>query len=165
MARAYASPAAAQGFGVGGLLPLRGFVTGDTCGSDFAAHDSALLRRIAGTVAIMLYEMELHPDGSFECLTFVGLDTFIGPVPDGVSPEDAYDAAVHPEDREVYDAAMGGDELWQGEPVEMEYRLLDPDGGVRWVLDRMKPERQLDSGSLLISEIVVDISKRKRVEV
>jgi diguanylate cyclase (GGDEF)-like protein/PAS domain S-box-containing protein len=131
---------------------------------DFAFHDygSELLQRIAGTVAIMLYEMELRPDGSFECLTFVGLETLIGPVPEGVSSEDAYDAAVHPDDREVYDGAMDG--LWEREPVEVEYRLTGSDGAVRWVLDRMRPERELAGGRLLVSGVVADISERKRVE-
>jgi hypothetical protein len=41
----------------------------------FSDYGSELLQRIADTVAIMLYEMELRPDGSFECLTFVGLET------------------------------------------------------------------------------------------
>jgi diguanylate cyclase (GGDEF)-like protein/PAS domain S-box-containing protein len=139
-------------------------VAGDTYGPALDGHDSALLQRIAGTVAIMLYEMELRPDGSFECLAFVGLESFIGPVAEGVSPEDAYDAAVHPEDREMYDALMTGTALWQGEPVEVEYRLLGSDGEVRWVLDRMKPERQLEGGRMLVSGVVADISTRKRVE-
>src|SRR5438132_845527 len=110
----------------------------------------------------MLYEMELRPDGSFECLTFVGLETLIGPVPNGMSSEEAYDAAVHPEDREVYDRATDG--LWRKEPVEVEYRLLGADGEVRWVLDRMRPERQQEDGSLLVSGVVADISSRKQIE-
>jgi diguanylate cyclase (GGDEF)-like protein/PAS domain S-box-containing protein len=149
---------------VGGLLPIPSFVASGTFGPEFDAHDSALLQRIAGTVAIMLYEMELRPDASFECLAFVGLETFIGPVAEGVSPEDAYDSAVHPDDREVYDAALNGSELWKGEPLEIEYRLFGSDGEVRWVLDRMQPERRLEDGSLLVSGVVADISKRKRVE-
>jgi hypothetical protein len=36
-------------------------------GDDFEAYGSELLQRIAGTVAIMLYEMRLWPDGRFEC--------------------------------------------------------------------------------------------------
>jgi diguanylate cyclase (GGDEF)-like protein/PAS domain S-box-containing protein len=145
-------------------LPIWGFVAGDTFRPEFDAHNSALLQRIAGTVAIMLYEMELRPEGSFECLAFVGLETLIGPVADGVSPEDAYDAAVHPEDRDMYDALMTESGLWHGEPVEVEYRLLGPDGEVRWVLDRMKPERQLEDGGMIVSGVVADISKRKLVE-
>jgi diguanylate cyclase (GGDEF)-like protein/PAS domain S-box-containing protein len=137
-------------------------VAAETFDFAFNEYRSELLQRIAGTVAIMLYEMELRPDGSFECLTFVGLETLIGPVPEGMSSEEAYDAAVHPEDRELYDGATEG--LWQREPVEVEYRLRDSRGEVRWVLDRMRPEREREDGSLLVSGVVADISERKRVE-
>ena len=137
-------------------------MTTHTSGPEFDAYGAELLRRIAGTVAIMLYEMELRPDGSYECLTFVGLETLIGPVPEGMSSEEAYDAAVHPEDREIYDEAVEG--LWQGEPLEVEYRLIGPGADVCWVLDRMRPERRLEDGSLLVSGVVADISERKRIE-
>ncbi len=133
-----------------------------TSGPDLDTYGAQLLQRIAGTVAIMLYEMELRPDGSFECLTFVGLETLIGPVPKGMSSEEAYEAAVHPEDREVYDGAVEG--LWHGDPLEVEYRLVNADGELRWVLDRMRPERRYEDGTLLVSGVVADISERKRVE-
>ena len=129
---------------------------------DFEAYGSELLQRIAGTVAIMLYEMRLWPDGRFECLTFVGLETLIGSVPDGVSPEEAYEAAVHPEDREAYDAAVVA--LGQGEPVEVEYRLIGGDRQTRWVLDRMRPESSIEDGCVLVGGVVADITKRKQVE-
>ena len=129
---------------------------------DFEAYGSELLRRIAGTVAIMLYEMKLWPDGHFECLTFVGLETLIGPVPEGVSAEEAYEAAVHAEDREAYDAAVLA--LGRGEPVEVEYRLIGGDGQTRWVLDRMRPESSADDGCLLVDGVVADVTDRKRVE-
>ena len=128
----------------------------------FNEYGSELLQRIAGTVAIMLYDMELRPDGSFECLTFVGLETLIGPVPDGMTSEEAYEAAVHPDDRELYDGATAG--LWERESVEIEYRLVDASGEVRWVLDRMRPEREQEDGSLRVGGVVADISERKRVE-
>jgi diguanylate cyclase (GGDEF)-like protein/PAS domain S-box-containing protein len=129
---------------------------------DLEAYGSELLRRIAGTVAVMLYEMKLWPDGRFECLTFVGLETLIGPVPEGLSPEEAYEAAVHPEDREAYDG--GVEALGRGEPVEIEYRLIGSDGRQRWVLDRMRPERTTDDGCLLVGGVVADITERKRIE-
>jgi diguanylate cyclase (GGDEF)-like protein/PAS domain S-box-containing protein len=137
-------------------------VAAETTGFAFREYGSELLQRIAGTVAIMLYEMELRSDGSFECLTFVGLETLIGSVPEDMSSEEAYDAAVHPEDRELYDHATEG--LWERESVEVEYRLIDSSGDVRWVLDRMRPEREQADGSLLVSGVVADISERKRVE-
>jgi diguanylate cyclase (GGDEF)-like protein len=69
---------------------------------------------------------------------------------------------VHPEDREVYDDAL--ERLWQGEPLEVEYRLFGTDGQELWVLDRMRPERRAEDGSLIVSGVVADVSERKRVE-
>ena len=131
-------------------------------GRDLEVYGSELLQRIAGTVAIMLYEMKLMPDGSFECLTFVGLETLLGPVPAGVDLEAAYDAAVHPEDREAYDAALVT--LGRGEPTEVEYRLIGCDGQTRWVLDRMRPEGSVEDGCMLVGGVVADITARKRIE-
>ena len=139
-----------------------GLVGTAASGSEFEAYGSELLQRIAGTVAIMLYEMKLWPDGRYECLTFVGLETLIGPVPGGVSPEEAYEAAVHPEDREAYEAAVVA--LGRGEPVEVEYRLVGRDGQVRWVLDRMRCGSAAEDGCLLVDGVVADITDRKRAE-
>ncbi len=144
------------------LAADRGLVRTAASGPDFEAYGSELLQRIAGTVAIMLYEMKLWPDGHWECLAFVGLETLIGPLPEGFSPEEAYEAAVHPEDRDAYEAAMVA--LGRGEPVEVEYRLVGCDGQVRWVLDRMRPERPSEGGCLLVDGVVADITDRKRVE-
>ncbi len=129
---------------------------------DLDAYGSELLQRIAGTVAIMLYEMKIWPDGTLECLTFVGLEALIGPVPEGMTADGAYDAAVHPDDREAYDAT--GEALARGESVEIEYRLLGHDGQTRWVLDRMRPEGAAEDGSLLVDGVVADITARKRIE-
>ena len=92
----------------------------------------------------MLYEMKIWPDGTLECLTFVGLEALIGPVPEGMTPDEAYDAAVHPDDRDAYDAT--GEALARGESVEIEYRLIGSDGQTRWVLDRMRPEGASEDG-------------------
>ncbi len=101
-----------------------------------------LLGRITGTLAIVPYEMELFPDGSFQCLEFTGLASVLGPLPAGSSPEQAYDSAVHPEDRQRYDAVC--EALNRGEAAEVEYRLVGYDGRTRWVLDRMQPRRTDD---------------------
>jgi diguanylate cyclase (GGDEF)-like protein/PAS domain S-box-containing protein len=117
-----------------------------------------LLRRIAGTVAIMLYEMELFDDGTFICHEFLGLESLLGPIPDGLSPEEAYEGAVHPDDREAYDATFTV--LERCEPVEVEYRLTGFDGVTRWVWDRMQPSRTPE-GRLLVDGVVTDITERK----
>jgi diguanylate cyclase (GGDEF)-like protein len=131
--------------------------------SALEAYGPELLQRIAGTIAIMLYEMRLWPDGRFECPTFFGLESLIGPLAAGVSPEEAYEAAVHREDRASYDAATVA--LWRGEPVEVEYRLVDGGGQIRWVLDRMRPHGEVvEGGCLRVDGVVTDVTDRKRIE-
>ena len=122
---------------------------------------SDVLERVAGSVAIHLYEMELRPDGTYECTAFIGagLERLLGPLPAERSPEEAWEAAVHPEDRAAYDAAY--DSLQHGRPVEIEYRLVGYDGQTRWVWDRMQP-RLGDDGTVLVDGIVADVSERHR---
>jgi diguanylate cyclase (GGDEF)-like protein len=122
---------------------------------------SDFLGRIAGALSVMLYEMEYFPDGSFRCLEYRGLQNLLGPVPAGISPEEAYDSAVHPDDRDHYDAASTP--LNAGQAVELEYRLLGYDGRERWVFDRMQPRRTED-GRLLVDGVVADVTGRKEGE-
>jgi diguanylate cyclase (GGDEF)-like protein len=124
----------------------------------FASTD--VLERMAGTLAILLYQMECGPDGTFECTAFLGsgLEALVGPIPSHYSPEEAWDAAVHEDDRAAYEAASAG--LKDGRPVEVEYRLVGYDGVTRWVSDRMHPRPGTD-GPIVVDGIVVDISERR----
>jgi diguanylate cyclase (GGDEF)-like protein/PAS domain S-box-containing protein len=119
-----------------------------------------VLRRVAGTVAIHLYEMECLPDGTYHCNTFIGegLESLLGPLPEDRTPEEAWEDAVHPDDREGYEAVWKL--LERGEPAEIEYRLVGYDGRTRWVWDRMRPRRSAD-GRLLVDGIVADITERR----
>jgi diguanylate cyclase (GGDEF)-like protein/PAS domain S-box-containing protein len=120
-----------------------------------------VLRRVAGTVAIHLYEMEYQPDGSYLCNTFIGegLESLLGPLPEDRTPEDAWDEAVHPDDRGAVAAAA--ELLEENQPAEVEYRLVGYDGRTRWVWDRMRPRRTSD-GRLLVDGIVADVTERRR---
>ena len=125
-----------------------------------ALATSDVLARVAGTVAIHLYEMEMQPDESYVCNTFIGagLESLLGPLPTDRTPEEAWEDAVHPEDRAGYDATY--EAIERGEPCEIEYRLNGYDGRTRWVWDRMHPRRTED-GRLLVDGIVVEITERK----
>jgi len=121
-----------------------------------------VLQRVAGTVAIHLYELELNPDGSYECHSWIGagLERLLGPVPPHLSPEEAWELAIHPEDREPYDAAY--EAVQRGEPIELEYRLVGFDGVTRWAWDRMRPRRTED-GRLFVDGIVADVTERREI--
>lgn len=52
----------------------------------------------------------------------------------------------------------------QGADFEMEYRVVLPDGGVRWLYDRAKMERDAEGRPTYLVGACTDITKRKQVE-
>jgi diguanylate cyclase (GGDEF)-like protein/PAS domain S-box-containing protein len=88
-----------------------------------------------------------------------GADRLLG----GAEPDaemENWDAALHPDDRAVYDAFNA--QLSRGEPAEAEYRLRGADGVTRWVHDRAATRRR-DDGLVEISGIVSDVTERRRM--
>jgi PAS domain S-box-containing protein len=70
--------------------------------------------------------------------------------------------AAHPADRETvarFVAAYG-----RGDAAEAEYRIVRPDGAVRWIRDRAYPVRREDGSLRRVVGIAEDVTERKRVE-
>ena len=126
-----------------------------------ALHDQ--MQRIVGSIDELFYTDELRPDGSWHS-TWIGdnFRRFIGDVEDGVDPQTIWDDQVHPEDRELYDGVDA--RILALEAVDLEYRLVAPDGQVRWVWERMRPSGRRPDGSLVVDGVVQDITERKRSE-
>jgi diguanylate cyclase (GGDEF)-like protein/PAS domain S-box-containing protein len=126
-----------------------------------ALHDQ--MQRIVGSIDELFYTDELRPDGSWHS-NWIGdnFRRFIGDVEDGVDPQKVWDDQVHPEDRELYDGVDA--RILALEAVDLEYRLLGPDGAIRWVWERMRPSGRRQDGSLVVDGVVQDITERKRSE-
>jgi diguanylate cyclase (GGDEF)-like protein/PAS domain S-box-containing protein len=131
--------------------------------SDHDAAVAALLRRVAATAGLHMYEMELLDDFEYVCHVWIGqaLESLLGGVPEGMDKEAAWEACIHPDDRDTYQAAFVP--LQSGDPTEMEYRLVGFDGVTRWVWERCIPRPVVD-GRRLVDGIVNDITDRHRVE-
>ncbi|MDR4471724.1 MAG: PAS domain S-box protein [Nitrospira sp.] len=70
--------------------------------------------------------------------------------------------AIHPEDRpRIQDAAMNRQTL---EVYDEEYRILRPDGSLRWIWDRAYPIRDASGMVYRIVGFAEDITESKRVE-
>src|SRR6185312_3995732 len=121
---------------------------------------SDVLRRIAGTAAIHLYELRYAEDGSYECTAFIGegLASLLGPIPEGVEEEAAWEEAEHPDDRAAYTAFTDACRL--GEASEIEFRLVGFDGETRWVWERARPRVQ--EGTVWVDGVVADVTERRR---
>jgi diguanylate cyclase (GGDEF)-like protein len=121
---------------------------------------SDVLRRIAGTAAIHLYELRYAEDGSYECTAFIGegLESLVGPIPQHLDEEAAWEEAVHPEDRAAYTAFT--EACYRGEASEIEFRLVGFDGVTRWVWERARP--RIEDGVVWVDGVVADVTERRR---
>ena len=71
-------------------------------------------------------------------------------------------ATVHPEDRQRVVEAL--DRQTRGSTTAEEYRIVRPDGSIRWVWDRGFPIKQHDGRILRVAGIAEDITARKEAE-
>ena len=69
--------------------------------------------------------------------------------------------AIHPEDRARVEARFPG--MYRGE-YELEYRIVRPDGEVRWILSRGYPIRNEHGEMYRIAGIMEDVTERKLAE-
>ncbi|HKQ49472.1 MAG TPA: response regulator [Phycisphaerae bacterium] len=70
--------------------------------------------------------------------------------------------AIHPDDRQRVDALFHGKCI--EEPYDIEYRIVRPDGSLRWIRDRGYPVRDSAGQVYRIAGIAEDISERKSIE-
>ena len=126
-----------------------------------ALHDQ--MRRVVGSIDELFYTDELRADGAWHS-TWIGENwrRFIGDVESGQDPQEIWDDAVHPDDRERYHAVEA--RILALEAVDVEYRLVGADGEIRWVWERMRPSGRRVDGTLVVDGVVQDITERKRSE-
>jgi PAS domain S-box-containing protein len=72
----------------------------------------------------------------------------------------AFPDAVHPEDGEPFKAHLAGQR--KGENSEMEYRIVRPDGAIRWIRDRRFPIRNGEGRVYRCAGLAQDITERKQ---
>jgi signal transduction histidine kinase len=71
--------------------------------------------------------------------------------------------SIHPEDRDrALSAFVAGSE--QGSPSDHEYRIVKPDGAVRWIHDRGYPVRDAQGRVIMFTGVATDVTERKALE-
>jgi PAS domain S-box-containing protein len=78
---------------------------------------------------------------------------------DGAEQPDleAYQARVHPDDRSSWEETVAAS-LSEGTDFELRYRLLLPDGSIRWVLDKGRVSRDEGGNPALLTGAIVDLT-------
>src|SRR5262249_3859720 len=91
------------------------------------------------------------------CRRLVGLD------PSATLTLQSLIDACHPDDRPQV-MRVCAEAAAEGKPGELEYRVVHPDGRVRWILDRARTVCDAAGKLLRISGVVMDITDRKHAE-
>jgi PAS domain S-box-containing protein len=68
--------------------------------------------------------------------------------------------ALHPDDRAVVAPSLDDD----GRPFEHEYRIVRPDGSIRWIRDRGQPVRDETGAIVSFMGVAQDVTERKQLE-
>jgi len=83
--------------------------------------------------------------------------------PDELISMEHFEALIHPDDLELVRQAIARS-LNQGEPVNIEYRILAGDGCLKWILSRGRSFFDSTGKPVRLRGVSIDITKRKQAE-
>ncbi|HDQ25875.1 MAG TPA: PAS domain S-box protein [bacterium] len=70
---------------------------------------------------------------------------------------------IHPEDREKVERIVN-EAVAKAEPYELEYRIVNRNGGIKWVFERGSAERDEEGRVKWLDGVIFDISEKKNYE-
>ncbi len=121
-----------------------------------------VLGRLVDAIGLHVFIAEVVGGVYREIYTGPGVEALMGgPVPPHIELDDAWPDRVHPDDWDVYSAAM--DRIHGGEPGDVEYRMVGYDGVTRVIWERGRPWTAPD-GRLVIDGFALDVTEQKRSE-
>jgi PAS domain S-box-containing protein len=130
---------------------------------DERAETERSARELIEQLPLVTYVNALEPDVH---VTYISpqVEEIFGYAPsEWLADRGLWGRVVHPDDldrvrKQHADARAGGGQ------VECEYRIVQPDGSIRWALDRLHTARSESGNALFEQGFVIDITARKRAE-
>lgn len=123
-----------------------------------------LLKKLSRHVPGILFQFRMFPGGRF-CFPYAseGIKDIIGLTPEEVR-EDARPAfkRVHPDDMAYFEKSIR-ESATSLEDWKYEYRVINPEKGIRWIQGAARPER-IEDGSIVWHGYVNDFTDRKEIE-
>lgn len=114
----------------------------------------------AGEIGTWIWDVQtdrMYADANLARMFSVDSETAQG------GPLARYTAAIYSEDLERV-VTLVNESLRTGDSYEADYRLVSPDGSLRWVVTRGKPELDAEGQPTLFPGVVIDITERKQAE-
>jgi PAS domain S-box-containing protein len=156
-------PDATAAGGVGGVLVTAVEISGSVKAEKIlrtAQERYALAREVAGVGA---WEWDIKANKVYADARYAELHNVSPEFASAGLPADSFTPAVHPQDRDrVRDVALKA--ASEGGDFSEEYRLVQADGSVRWVLTRGRAYLDADGQPSRNTGVIVDVTERKRVE-
>jgi PAS domain S-box-containing protein len=124
----------------------------------------AELRRVLNSVPDCLWSAEIDAHGTWTYRTISAVvERLTGRPPEFFQPGlHRWQALVHPDDRGRWEAALA--RLRAGQPSQEEYRVVWPDGSVRWLDDSVAVRRADDGRSLRLDGVLTEVTARRQAE-
>ncbi|GIV01253.1 MAG: hypothetical protein KatS3mg015_0083 [Fimbriimonadales bacterium] len=120
-------------------------------------------RAVSQLVAGYVLSMKINPDGSGEIEWLEGdFEGIIGRPAEGFYENGGLRTVVHPEDKEILDRRRK--RIFSGHPSTDEFRIVRPDGEVRWLRAFAGPETDEDGNVIRVYAAVADITAHKQLE-
>ncbi|MDX6667150.1 MAG: hypothetical protein QOK04_530 [Solirubrobacteraceae bacterium] len=128
------------------------------------AHSTAMIQRITGSIDESFYTYTISEHGTLTTrFATTGWSRALSLPDDERDPLTVWQRAIHPDDAPAL--AKARERLRGGEPMDLEFRVVDAEGEVHWLWAREHPvEEEGEDGELLVDGVVSDISARKATE-
>jgi PAS domain S-box-containing protein len=124
----------------------------------------AELRRVLSAVSDCLWSAEWLAEGTFAYRYFSPVVQTLTERPPEyfLVDHERWREIVHPDDRHAWQAAM--QQLRQGQATQLDYRILLPDGQIRWLRESIRSTRDTTTGTIHLDGVLSDLSDRKSTE-
>jgi diguanylate cyclase (GGDEF)-like protein len=126
------------------------------------AHQTEMLHRVTGAIDECFYSYAISENGRvrtrFASEGWGAVLALPGDVGDAAV---TWQLAVHPDDALAHDRAR--ERVRGGEPTELEFRVVDANGNLRWLRARERRVGEED-GAVLVDGVVSDVSARRFAE-
>lgn len=157
-------PDATAPHGVGGVLISAVEITQTVKATEElrgAEERYALAREAAGVVGA--WEWDVRANKVYADARYAELHGVVPELASAGLPVEAYTPAVHPDDRDRMTLAAETS-LRTGGDFSEEYRLVQPDGSIRWIYTRGHSYLGADGKPARNTGVIIDITERKAVE-
>jgi PAS domain S-box-containing protein len=124
----------------------------------------AELRRVLTSIPDCVWSAEIDAAGRWTYRTLSSVvERLTGRAPDFFQPNvRRWREVIHPADLPRWEAAL--ERLHEGQPHQEEYRVVWPEGTVRWLASSVSVRRGADGRSLRLDGVLSDVTARRRAE-